>query len=104
MSRFRPIPPRAEVVEFSVKKTSRGEVQQQKVLDRTPPSGGGQASTSPRKRQRIEIEDIAETNIPDDAFVYVDPPQGPGHVCIHLIVQSPAHFVHAFPDEPRLPS
>src|SRR5271154_5692023 len=40
ISRFRPIPPRAEVVEFSLKKTSRGEVQQQKVLDRTPPSRG----------------------------------------------------------------
>src|SRR5277367_3535826 len=50
MSRFRPIPPHAEVVEFSLKKTSRGEVQQQKVLDRTPPSRGGQPSTSPKAK------------------------------------------------------
>src|SRR5271156_4301963 len=40
MSRFQPIPPRAEVVEFSLKKTSRGEVQQQKVwIEHLHPEG-----------------------------------------------------------------
>src|SRR5271156_930417 len=104
MSRFRPIPLHAEVVEFSLKKKSRGEVQQQKVLDRTPPYRGGQPSTSPRKRQRIENEDLSGINIPEDAFVYVDPPQGQGHVCFQLIVQFPCNLIHAFPDKPRLPS
>jgi hypothetical protein len=90
MSRFRPIPPRAAVVEFTMKKTSRGEVQQQREMDRTPPSRGpeGHPSMSPRKRQRMEDEGVSETNIQDDAFVYVDPPQGQGHVFLHLTVQS----------------
>jgi len=99
MRGFRPIPPRAAVVEFSVKKTARGEVQQQKVMDQTLPSRGGQPSTSPRKRQRMEDEDVSGTNIQEDAFVYVDP-QGQGHVCVQLTVRCPCNLILAFSDEP----
>jgi hypothetical protein len=104
MRRFQPIPPRAQVVEFSVKKTSRGEVQQVKVMDRTIPSQGGQPSTSPRKRQRIEHQEMSTPNIPEDAFVYVDPPEGQGHVCVQFMVLCPLRLIHTFADKPRLPS
>jgi CxC2 like cysteine cluster associated with KDZ transposases len=85
MRRFQVIPPLAEAVEFSVKKTSRGEVQQMKPLDRTLPFQGGQPSTSPRKRQRIEHQDMPAQDILEDAFVYVDPPQGQGHVGVQFM-------------------
>ena len=101
--RFRPIPPRAQAVEFSLKKTSRGEVQEQKVIERTLPSGGGQPSTSPRKRQRMEDEEVSATNIPeDDAFLYVELPQAQGHVSVQFMVLFP--LIHFLPDKPRLPS
>jgi CxC2 like cysteine cluster associated with KDZ transposases len=97
MRRFQAIPPLAEMVEFSVKKTSRGEVQQQKVMERTLPTRGGQPSISPRKRQRIEHQDMsADTsapNISEDAFVYVNPPQGQGHVRVQFMVLCLLHLI-----------
>ena len=89
MSHFQPIPPCAQVVEFSSKKTSRGEVQTQKVMDRTFSSHRRKPSTSPRKRQRIENEAMSATIIPNEAFVYVDPSQGQGHVCVQFMVLVP---------------
>lgn len=101
MRRFQPIPPLAEAVEFSVKKTSRGEVQHMKVMDRPLPSRSGQPSTSPRKRQRMEHQDMSASNIlEEDAFVYVDPPQGQGHVSVQFMILCPLHLMHAFPDKP----
>ena len=89
MSRFQPIPPCAQVVEFSSKKTYRGEVQTQKVMDCTFSSRRGKPSTSPRKRQRIKNEAMSTTIIPDEAFVYVNPSQGQGHVCVQFMVLVP---------------
>lgn len=70
MNRLRAIPPRASIVEFSLHKTSRGEVQRQQDMVRTP-SESRQRSTSPRKRQRLE-DDGMEPNFQEDAFVYLE--------------------------------
>jgi hypothetical protein len=73
MNRLKPIPPRASVMDFSLKKTSRGDVQVHKPIERPETQPDTPRSCSPRKRQRtgITLEDHNPFD-EDDAYVYLD--------------------------------
>jgi hypothetical protein len=83
MSRFRPIPPSAYPVDFSVSKTKRGDIQHQRPMVRDEPVLPKQRSISPRKRKRTELDEPGPS-FQDDAFVYLDQPQTRANVFIHF--------------------
>ena len=73
MNRLKAIPPRASVMDFSLKQTSKGEVQIHKASDRPQDPIGIPGLSSPRKKQRTAIN-LEEPNPfeMDDAYVYLD--------------------------------
>ena len=73
MNRLKPIPPRASVMDFALKKTSRGNVEVHTPSERREPRLDTPRSLSPRKRQRtgINVQEHNPFDV-DDAYVYLD--------------------------------
>ena len=73
MNQLKPIPSRAQIVEFSLQKTSRGVVQVQKPMDRADYIPRSARSASPRKRQRFDPEVALGSEGPvEPSTIYLD--------------------------------